>query len=167
MGTKLLFVVTEDWYLVSHRLSLAVAAQAAEFDVVVATREGQQAEVIRSAGIRLIPFALSRRGGNLAARGDRTVAPVSPRATRSGSPCGVEACDVRRVGGVAVHSWPLSAYRNKSFDSMRTDALDRFGIKLEKRFTKLRILTMMKSAGLERVQFSPRTPFWCAVGFRK
>ncbi|MDP1536303.1 MAG: glycosyltransferase family 4 protein, partial [Burkholderiales bacterium] len=61
---KLLFVVTEDWYFVSHRLPLAVAAQAAGYDVAVATRAGQQADVIRDAGIRLIPFALSRRGGN-------------------------------------------------------------------------------------------------------
>lgn len=61
---RLLFVVTEDWYFVSHRLPLAVAAQAAGFDVAVATREGRQAELIRSAGIRLVPFALSRRGGN-------------------------------------------------------------------------------------------------------
>jgi glycosyltransferase involved in cell wall biosynthesis len=61
---KLLFVVTEDWYFVSHRLPLAVAAQAAGFDVAVATREGRHADVIRSAGIRLIPFSLSRRGGN-------------------------------------------------------------------------------------------------------
>jgi glycosyltransferase involved in cell wall biosynthesis len=61
---KLLFIVTEDWYFVSHRLPLAVAAQAAGFDVAVATRAGQQADAIRNAGIRLIPFALSRRGGN-------------------------------------------------------------------------------------------------------
>ncbi len=69
--------------------------------------------------------------------------------------------------GLSVHSWPLSAYRDKSFYSMRTDALDRFGTKLEKRFSKLQILTMMENAGLERVQFSLRTPFWCAVGFKK
>jgi SAM-dependent methyltransferase len=69
--------------------------------------------------------------------------------------------------GVSIHSWPLSSYHNKSFYSIRTDALDRFGTKLEKRFTKLQILTMMENAGLERVQFSPRTPFWCAVGFKK
>lgn len=62
--SKLLFVVTEDWYFVTHRLPLAVAAQAAGFDVAVATREGRQADVIRNAGIRLIPFTLSRRGGN-------------------------------------------------------------------------------------------------------
>jgi glycosyltransferase involved in cell wall biosynthesis len=61
---KLLYVVTEDWYFVSHRLPLAVAAQAAGFEVAVATRAGQQADAIRSAGIRLIPFSLSRRGGN-------------------------------------------------------------------------------------------------------
>jgi glycosyltransferase involved in cell wall biosynthesis len=64
VGNKLLFVVTEDWYFVSHRLALAVAAREAGFEVAVATREGQHTEVIRSAGIRLIPFALSRRGGN-------------------------------------------------------------------------------------------------------
>lgn len=61
---RLLFVVTEDWYFVSHRLPLAVAAQTAGFDVAVATRETAHGEVIRNAGIRLIPFALSRRGGN-------------------------------------------------------------------------------------------------------
>lgn len=61
---KLLFLVTEDWYFVSHRLPLAMAAQAAGYEVAVATREGRQADVIRNAGIRLIPFAMSRRGGN-------------------------------------------------------------------------------------------------------
>jgi len=61
---KLLFVVTEDWYFVSHRLSLAVAAQKAGFDIAVATRVGKQVEAIRAAGIRLIPFSLSRHHGN-------------------------------------------------------------------------------------------------------
>lgn len=61
---KLLFVVTEDWYFVSHRLPLAVAAQKAGFDVAVATCVGEYGETIRAAGIRLIPFSLSRRRGN-------------------------------------------------------------------------------------------------------
>ena len=61
---KLLFVVTEDWYFVSHRLSLAMAAQRAGFEVVVATREGEHGGHIRAAGIRLIPCQLSRRRGN-------------------------------------------------------------------------------------------------------
>lgn len=61
---KLLFIVTEDWYFVSHRLPLAVAAQKAGFDVAVATRVGEHGETILAAGIRLIPFSLSRRRGN-------------------------------------------------------------------------------------------------------
>ena len=61
---KLLFVVTEDWYFASHRLPLAVAAQKAGFDVAVATRAGEHRETIQAAGIRLIPFNLSRRRGN-------------------------------------------------------------------------------------------------------
>ncbi|SVC02140.1 uncharacterized protein METZ01_LOCUS254994, partial [marine metagenome] len=62
--SKLLFVVTEDWYFVSHRLPLAVAARESGFDVAVATRVGKHAETIKSADIRLIPFELSRRAGN-------------------------------------------------------------------------------------------------------
>jgi glycosyltransferase involved in cell wall biosynthesis len=61
---KLLFVVTEDWYFVSHRLPLAIAARTAGYDVAVATRVAAHGDMIRAAGIRLIPFALSRRGGN-------------------------------------------------------------------------------------------------------
>jgi len=61
---KILFVVTEDWYFVSHRLALAVAAQAAGFEVVVATRVGRHGEAIRAAGLRLVPFGLARTYGN-------------------------------------------------------------------------------------------------------
>ena len=61
---KLLFVVTEDWYFVSHRLLLAEAASNAGYDVSVATRVKQHAQAIRKAGIRVIPFELSRRFGN-------------------------------------------------------------------------------------------------------
>jgi glycosyltransferase involved in cell wall biosynthesis len=61
---KLLFLVTEDWYFVSHRLSLAVAACEAGYDVAVATRVKQHEKMIRKAGIRVIPFELSRRFGN-------------------------------------------------------------------------------------------------------
>ena len=61
---KLLFVVTEDWYFVSHRLSLGVAAREAGYDVAVATRARQHVEMIQRAGVRVIPFELSRRAGN-------------------------------------------------------------------------------------------------------
>ena len=62
--SRLLFVVTEDWYFVSHRLPLAIAARAAGFDVAVATRVSEHGQQITAAGIRLVPFELSRRSGN-------------------------------------------------------------------------------------------------------
>ena len=62
---------------------------------------------------------------------------------------------------------PLSFYRDRSFYTMRTDALDRFGTRLEKRFSRDEIAALMQSAGLERIEFSESAPFWCAVGYRK
>jgi hypothetical protein len=69
--------------------------------------------------------------------------------------------------GVAVDNLPLSAYRDRSFYVMRTDALDRFGTRLEQRFTRAQIHSMMTDAGLGRVTFSDSTPFWCAAGYRR
>jgi SAM-dependent methyltransferase len=59
---------------------------------------------------------------------------------------------------------PLSIYRDSSFYTMRTDALDRFGTRLEQRFTKGEIRQMMTAAGLVDIRFSENGPFWCAVG---
>jgi glycosyltransferase involved in cell wall biosynthesis/SAM-dependent methyltransferase len=69
--------------------------------------------------------------------------------------------------GLNVENFPLSLYRDSGFYVMRTDALDRFGTRLEQRFTKVEIKTMMESAGLESIRFSEETPFWCAVGYAK
>lgn len=69
--------------------------------------------------------------------------------------------------GVRIHSFPLGAYSNRSFYTMRTDALDKFGTRLEQRFTRTQIQRMMELAGLEDIQFSPAVPFWCAVGVKK
>ena len=52
-------------------------------------------------------------------------------------------------------------------DSMRTDALDRFGTRLEHRFSKKEINKMMDLAGLEDIVFSNKAPYWCALGIRK
>jgi SAM-dependent methyltransferase len=68
--------------------------------------------------------------------------------------------------GLNVENIPLSAYRKLSFYTMRTDALDRFGTRLEQRFTRSEISTMMEQAGLERIEFSENLPYWCAVGYR-
>jgi ubiquinone/menaquinone biosynthesis C-methylase UbiE len=69
--------------------------------------------------------------------------------------------------GAPTKSLPLSAYRHRSFYAMRTDALDRFGTVLERRFSRAEIHKMMTAAGLEDVKFSPDVPYWCAVGRRK
>jgi glycosyltransferase involved in cell wall biosynthesis len=60
---KLLFLVTEDWYFYSHRLPMARAAQAAGFEVSVATRIGAFGEQIRAQGFKVHHFAW-RRGDN-------------------------------------------------------------------------------------------------------
>lgn len=69
--------------------------------------------------------------------------------------------------GIDVKNFPLAPYRHRGFYSMRTDALDRFGTRLEQRFSRVEIQQMMESAGLERVVFSDSNPFWCAVGFAR
>ena len=68
--------------------------------------------------------------------------------------------------GARIDSFPLSVYRHRSFYSMRTDSLDRFGTKLEQRFTAIQIKEMMSEAGLENISFSQNAPFWCALGYK-
>lgn len=68
--------------------------------------------------------------------------------------------------GISPRNMPLAYYRHRSFYTMRTDALDRFGTRLEQRFTRSEIEKMMREAGLTDITFSEEPPFWCAVGFR-
>jgi SAM-dependent methyltransferase len=68
--------------------------------------------------------------------------------------------------GLPVTSWPLNAYRHGSYYTMRTDALDRFGTRLEQRFTRGEIEAMMLGAGLKDIVFSNKEPFWVACGRR-
>ena len=60
----LAYFVTEDWYFCSHRLPLAVAAREAGYDVHVVTRETAHGDVIRAAGLTLVPIDLIRRSMN-------------------------------------------------------------------------------------------------------
>jgi ubiquinone/menaquinone biosynthesis C-methylase UbiE len=46
---------------------------------------------------------------------------------------------------------PLSSYRDKSFHIIRNDSLDRFGTKLEKRFSREEVKLMMEQSGLKNV----------------
>lgn len=62
---------------------------------------------------------------------------------------------------------PLSAYNNKSFFVIRNDALDKFGTRLEQRFSKKEVIQMMEDAGLINIEISPLTPFYHAIGKKK
>lgn len=68
--------------------------------------------------------------------------------------------------GINPRSFPLSYYRKASFYTMRTDALDRFGTRLEQRFTREQIAQMLNAAGCRDIRFSDMTPFWCVCAVR-
>lgn len=71
------------------------------------------------------------------------------------------------VLNVDTKNFPLSAYKDLSLYTMKTDALDRFGTRLEQRFSRAQIQKMMEDANLENIIFSEEAPFWCAVGTKK
>jgi SAM-dependent methyltransferase len=68
--------------------------------------------------------------------------------------------------GLSIAEWPLSGYAWRSYYTMRTDALDRFGTRLERRMSRDETKAMMEAAGLRDVRFSESPPYWCAVGYR-
>ena len=68
--------------------------------------------------------------------------------------------------GFDVTNIPISSYKNNSFYTMQTDSLDRFGTRLEHRFTKKEIFEMMKDSGLTDIKFSKKTPYWVAIGIK-
>jgi SAM-dependent methyltransferase len=70
---------------------------------------------------------------------------------------------VEKLGGDPSQI-PLSSYRWKSFYTMRTDALDRLGTRLEHRFSRAELDAMMRKAGLEKISFSEEEPYWIAIG---
>jgi len=103
-------------------------------------------------GISRLPFGMKKVVTDLIAAGV-----YFPAARLSG---------VIEKAGMNVDSVPLSTYRRHSFYTMRTDALDRFGTTLEKRFARAEIEEMMSAAGLRDITFSDDEPYWCAVGYR-
>jgi glycosyltransferase involved in cell wall biosynthesis len=60
MALKLLYLVTEDWYFVSHRLPMARAAKRAGFEVHVATRVAKHGPAIEREGFVLHPLRWER-----------------------------------------------------------------------------------------------------------
>lgn len=72
---------------------------------------------------------------------------------------------IERLGWLPA-GWPLAYYRDKPFYVLRTDALDRFGTRLEQRFTRDEIRSMLMDAGFIDIRFSVRAPYWCAIGIK-
>src|SRR3954469_5941768 len=99
---KLLYLVTEDWFFVSHFLPMARTARAAGFDVVVATRVRDHASRIEAEGCRVVPLEDDRRSLGLveALRGFLRIAAIVP----SERPDIVHCIALRRValGGLAA-----------------------------------------------------------------
>src|SRR3989338_11227124 len=80
-------------------------------------------------------------------------------------PLARSACLLERIN-IKIENFPLSSYRNRSLYVMRTDALDRFGTRLEQRFTQQQIISMFENAGLENIKIDPETPYWCVLGYK-
>lgn len=68
--------------------------------------------------------------------------------------------------GRLPRGWPLAYYRDKPFYVLRTDSLDRFGTRLEQRFSRHEIHSMLANAGLVDIRFSDGPPYWCAIGLK-
>src|SRR5262249_33032930 len=58
---KLLYLVNEDWFFLSHFVPMARAARAAGYEVVVAARLRGHAEAIRAQGFRVLSLESERR----------------------------------------------------------------------------------------------------------
>jgi glycosyltransferase involved in cell wall biosynthesis len=63
-GRRVMFVVNTDWFFLSHRLPLAVAAARAGADVTVVTTDTGRSEEIRAHGLRFEDARMSRMGRN-------------------------------------------------------------------------------------------------------
>jgi glycosyltransferase involved in cell wall biosynthesis len=61
---RLLYLVSEDWYFLSHRLPMARAAQSAGYEVHVATRVADGAAAITAEGFKLHPITWRRGSTN-------------------------------------------------------------------------------------------------------
>ena len=62
---KLFIVVNVDWFFLSHRLPVALAAQKAGWDVTIVTADTGKLKDIEAAGLKTINLPMSRSGKNL------------------------------------------------------------------------------------------------------
>jgi len=69
--------------------------------------------------------------------------------------------------GINTKNFPLIYYSDKPFYFMKNDSLDRFGTRLENRYSKQEIKEIFNNSGFIDIQFSDRKPFWCACGIKE
>lgn len=65
MNKRLFIVVNVDWFFLSHRLPVALAAQAAGWDVTIVTADTGKLYVIKEKGLKVIDLPMSRSGMNI------------------------------------------------------------------------------------------------------
>ena len=62
---KLFIVVNVDWFFISHRLVVALAAQQAGWDVTIVTADTGRLKDIKATGLRVVNLPMSRSGKNI------------------------------------------------------------------------------------------------------
>ena len=65
MNKKLFIVVNVDWFFLSHRKDVALAAKEAGWDVTIVTADTGKLEVIETLGLKTINLPMSRSGMNI------------------------------------------------------------------------------------------------------
>lgn len=65
MAPKLFIVVNVDWFFLSHRLPVALAAQNAGWDVTIVTADTGKLHIIKEKGLKVINLPMSRSGMNI------------------------------------------------------------------------------------------------------
>ena len=62
---KLFIVVNVDWFFLSHRLPVALAAQRTGWDVTIVTADTGKLKVIEATGLKTVNLPMSRSGKNI------------------------------------------------------------------------------------------------------
>lgn len=65
MQKKLFIVVNQDWFFLSHRLPIGLAAKEAGYDVTIVSEDTGKSDKIRAKGLKTIDLPINKSGTNL------------------------------------------------------------------------------------------------------
>lgn len=65
MLKRLFIVVNQDWFFLSHRLPIAVAAKEAGYDVTIVSEDTGVSDKIRQAGLKTVALPINKAGANI------------------------------------------------------------------------------------------------------